>query len=115
MRYFVAFVFLVAIAAAQDQKPASCLILKHASVSSQMWVSGANWRYVAGDFPPNVKWKSNVRDGDIRKIKKLGGKVVVVGQDYTVLELESAKKECGLIEPPPSAAAPASAISPKSQ
>jgi hypothetical protein len=57
-------------------------------------VSGANWRYVAGEFPPGMKWKSNVRDRDVRKIKELGGKVVVVGQDYSIDELESAKKEC---------------------
>lgn len=40
----------------------NCLILKHASTSHQMWVSGANWQYVAGEFPPGMKWKSNVTD-----------------------------------------------------
>ncbi|MCU1298612.1 MAG: hypothetical protein JWO91_2890 [Acidobacteriaceae bacterium] len=71
-------------------KPA-CLILKHASASEQFWVSGANWRYVAGDFPKGMKWKSNVRDRDVRKIKELGGNVVIVQPNYTPSDLEQAQ------------------------
>ena len=88
-------VLFAVFASAQDQpRHPSCLIIKHASVSRQMWVSGANWQYVAGDFPAGMKWKSNVTDRTVRKVKKLGAKVVTVGQDYSVAELEAAKKEC---------------------
>lgn len=72
-----------------------CLIVKHASTSSQAFVSGANWRYVAGDFPKEMKWKSNITDRNIRKIKELGGRVVIVPTDYHAADLEDARKQCG--------------------
>jgi len=72
----------------------TCVIVKHASTSSQMWVSGANWRYVEGEFPPGEKWKSNITDRQIRKIKEKGGKVVVVPEKYTAADLEDARKQC---------------------
>lgn len=72
----------------------TCLIVRHSTTSEQFWVSGANWKYVAGDFPSTMKWKSNITDRNIRKIKSLGGKVVVVTEKYSAVDLESAKKEC---------------------
>jgi hypothetical protein len=72
----------------------TCLIVKHASTSRQVFVSGANWQYVAGEFPKGMKWKSNVTDRYIRKIKEVGGKVVIVPQDYSATDLAQAKTEC---------------------
>lgn len=74
----------------------TCLIVKHASVSRQVWVSGANWQYVAGDFPQGMKWKSNVTDRTIRKVKELGGRVITIQDKYTPSELEQAKAECSV-------------------
>lgn len=78
-------------AVAADQ---TCLIVKHASAARQAFVSGANWQYVDGDFPQGMKWKSNITDRNIRKIKELGGKVVIVNQNYSAADLEAAKKQC---------------------
>lgn len=72
----------------------TCLIIKHASVSRQVWVSGANWQYVAGDFPPGLDFHSNITDRYIRKIKKMGGRIVTVPEKYTAAELQQAKDEC---------------------
>lgn len=72
----------------------TCLIIKHASVSRQMWVSGANWQYVAGDFPQGLNFHGNITDRYIRKIKQRGGKVVTVPEKHTVADLEQAKAEC---------------------
>ena len=91
MRYVLSLLISVSSFAAGQPR---CLIVKHASVSHQVWVSGANWQYVAGEFPPDNKWKSNIRDRDIRKYKKLGWQVVIVPEKYTVAELEAAKAEC---------------------
>jgi hypothetical protein len=72
-----------------------CLIVKHATASQQVWVSGANWRYVEGDFPAGIKWKSNITDRGIRQIKERGGKVVIVPEKYSTPDLEDARKQCG--------------------
>jgi hypothetical protein len=77
----------------------ACVILKHASTSRQIFVSGANWQYVAGDFPSGLSWKSNVTDRYVRKIKEKGGKVVIVPQNYSAADLEDARKQCA--EPKP--------------
>jgi len=87
-------ILLLAIASPAFADPQSCLIVKHASTAHQFFVSGANWQYVAGDFPAGMKWKSNITDRNIRKIKRLGGKVVIVPNTYTSTDLEEAKKSC---------------------
>jgi len=75
-----------------------CLIVKAASTSHRWLVSWAPWEYVAGDFPPKMKWKSNISDGDIRKVKENGGKVVVIPANYKMEDLDDARKQCGLEE-----------------
>ena len=72
----------------------TCVIVKHASTAHQMFVSGANWQFVSGDFPAGMKWKSNIPDRTIRKIKEMGGRVVIVAQTYTSADLDAAKKRC---------------------
>ena len=88
----LAFLLIAAVAFAGDAP--TCLIVKHAGVSHQVWVSGANWQYVAGDFPKGMKWKSNITDRNIRKIKEDGGQVVIVPEKYSASDLEEAKKSC---------------------
>ncbi len=83
---------LTASGCAEDLK--NCLIIKHASVSQQFWVSGANWKYVAGEFPPGMKWKSNVTDRYVRKMKESGWKVLTVPEKYSAADLEFAQKQC---------------------
>ena len=92
MRYFVALVVLVALAYAERKQ--TCVIIRHRTVNQQLWVSGANWEYVSGDFPDEMKWKSNITDRNVRKIKELGGKVVIVNHDYTTDELKHAEENC---------------------
>lgn len=82
---------LISSAFAVDQP---CLILKHASTARQAFVSGANWQYVSGDFPASMKFKSNVTDRNVRKIKELNGKVVIVPENYSSVDLEDARKQC---------------------
>lgn len=92
LRYLGCLLLFAAPSFAGDPSP--CLIVKHASTSSQALVSGANWRYVAGDFPKGMKWKSNITDRNIRKIKEQGGRVVIVPTDYHEADLEDARKQC---------------------
>ena len=72
----------IRIAQLQAQLAASrvptCVIIRHASTARQFLVSGANWQFVEGDFPKGMKWKSNVTDRTVRKIKEMDGKVVIV-------------------------------------
>jgi hypothetical protein len=91
MRHWI-WLFLFAVPSFGTDSP--CLIVRHASTASIFWTSGANWRYVAGDFPKEMKWKSNIADRNIRKIKELGGRVVVVPTDYHETDLEDARKQC---------------------
>jgi hypothetical protein len=91
MRSFLIALFCASLATADD---APCLIVKHASTARQFFVSGANWQYVEGDFPKGMKWKSNITDRYIRKMKENGGRVVVVPQNYGAPELEQARRSC---------------------
>ena len=83
----------------RDSRRSSSDIGVHIGVACSKVIAGgtgsaANWQYVAGDFPPTMKWKSNVRDRAIRKIKQLGSRVVTVNEDYTVEELKAARQQC---------------------
>jgi hypothetical protein len=50
--------------------------------------------YVWGEFPEGMKFKSGLKDGDVRKIREKGGRVIVLPQPYTHDDLEAAKKSC---------------------
>jgi hypothetical protein len=92
---FLSILALLTVAASAADKP-TCLIVKHASTAHQAFVSGANWQYVEGDFPLGMKWKSNITDRNIRKIKENGGRVVIVPTNYNTTDLEDARKQCTL-------------------
>ena len=92
-------ILLSTLSVAQTTPPDShseppCLIVKHTSVAHQMFVRGNNWQYVAGEFPQGMKWKSNITDGLIRKVKEKGGRVVIVPTNYSATDLDHAKAEC---------------------
>lgn len=89
-----AFIFFALYGSTCYAEPQTCLIVKHASTAHQFMVSTASWQYVAGDFPKGMKWKSNIPDRDIRKIKNVGGKVVTLQPNYTADELAQAQKAC---------------------
>lgn len=106
MRIFIlAALCLSTLAIAQTHAPAKkgtdetadstpCLVIRHASAAQQFLVSGANWRYVEGDFPKGMKWKSNITDRTVRKVKELGGRVITVPNAYTPADLDDARKQC---------------------
>jgi hypothetical protein len=96
MRYLLLLLLLAVPGSASDN---SCLIVKHATTSQQAWVSGANWRYVEGDFPAGMKWKSNITDRNVRQVKEKGGKVVIVPEKYSTSDLEDARKQCAATQP----------------
>jgi hypothetical protein len=95
MRYLLLLLSLAVPGHAANQ---SCLIVKHATTSDQFWVSGANWRYVEGEFPGGMKWKSNITDRNVRQIKQKGGKVVIVPEKYSTTDLEDARKQCAVAQ-----------------
>jgi hypothetical protein len=70
-----------------------CLIMKH-SGNFSAFANNANWEYVAGDFPKGMKWKGHLTDRAVRKVKEMGGRVVVVPQKYTPEDLAQAEKTC---------------------
>ena len=98
MRRVVLILILTSTAFCAD-KP-TYLIIRHASTARQFWVSGANWQYVEGDFPKGMKWKSDVTDRTVRKVKELGGRVVTVPNAYTTADLEDARRQCKAEEAP---------------
>jgi len=49
---------------------------------------------VEGNFPKGFKFRSEIGDKHIRKIKEQGGKVVIVRADYTSAELDDARRHC---------------------
>lgn len=90
MRYLVLLLLSVSCCASDS----TCLVIKHASAARQAFISGANWQYVAGDFPKGMKWKSNVTDRYVRKVKENGGHVATVPQEYSSADLKSAFETC---------------------
>jgi hypothetical protein len=46
-----------------------------------------------------MKWKSNLTDRNIRQLKQKGGKVVIVPEKYSSIDLEDARKQCGIRQP----------------
>lgn len=92
MKPLLLILVLTAFAAAEHTP--TCLIVRHASAAHQFLVSGANWQYVEGDFPKSMRWKSNITDRTVRKVKEMGGLVVTVPTTYSTADLEDARKQC---------------------
>jgi len=106
MRYLAAILLLSTIALAEN--PSHCLIVSQPNAFGWTYNSTRRMHYVAGDFPTGMKWKSNLSDSDIRKIREAGTEVVIVPPKYTAADVEEAKKTCANPphSPPPSAETP---------
>jgi hypothetical protein len=76
-------------------KPAPCLILAQPHVWGWTYQSTRRMRYVAGDFPASVKWKSNLSDKDVREVQAAGGRIAIIPEKYTAADVETAKTSCG--------------------
>lgn len=50
--------------------------------------------YLAGDYPEGFPFKASIRDKEVDKIKKKGGRVIVLDPHYTREDLEKAKQSC---------------------
>jgi len=50
--------------------------------------------YLAGEYPPGIPFRSQVRDKDVDKIRAKGGRVIILDTKYTHDDLEKAKKQC---------------------
>lgn len=96
MRSLLIAVMLLAIPAMAQEKVSDkasrepCLIVKHASGFSA-FENNANWEYVAGDFPKDMKWKGHLTDRNIRQIKAKGWPVQILGANE---EVAQAQKRC---------------------
>lgn len=74
--------------------PAStCVILKRAS-SAVHAIQGIEFFYVEGQYPPGFNFMTNLRGRHVRKLVKLGGRMVIVEDGYTLVDLENARKQC---------------------
>jgi hypothetical protein len=52
-----------------------------------------------------MKWKSNVTDRTVRKVKALGGRVITIPTSYAPADLEDARKQCEAEPIPPQSSA----------
>lgn len=50
--------------------------------------------YLAGDFPPGMPFRSQIKDKMVDKIKERGGRVIILDSHYTREDLENAKQDC---------------------
>ena len=58
------------------------------------WTTPPPFEYVEGDFPKGFKFRTEIRDKHVRKIKELGGKIVIIKTDYTPADLLDARNRC---------------------
>lgn len=101
--------FLALGAVGQVNKPEaspapSCVIVKHHVHKFGENMSRLHphrpFDYVEGAYPPGFKWRSELSDGDVREPQKKGGKIVILNSDYTLADLEDARKQCKVTAPP---------------
>jgi hypothetical protein len=79
----------------------SCVILatNEPATGSAAWTRAGYLQqftltYLAGDFPEGFPFKASIRDKEVDKIKKNGGRVIVLDPHYTREDLEKAKQKC---------------------
>lgn len=84
-----------------QQRP--CVILKRMGpadeVTSHMYafgLRGKQFQYVEGELPQGVKFHGRLTDNDVRNIQKAGAPVQILEAHYTDIELQQARKECGI-------------------
>jgi hypothetical protein len=94
--------FLASCAAGQASKPdapaQSCVIVKRHAYKFGENMSRLHphrpFDYVAGDYPPGFKSRSELSDGDMRELQKKGGRIAILNSDYAPADLEEARKQC---------------------
>src|SRR5262245_58537053 len=76
----------------------SCVIVKRhrarGADAITRWTTPAPFDYVEGDYPPGEKFRHELKDKHVQKIQQKGGKVVVLKEDYSLAELDDARKAC---------------------
>jgi hypothetical protein len=96
MKRLLAVLLLSSFAYGQDSK--SCVIVrthqKKASEALFRWTQPKPFDYVEGQYPKNAKFHYEIGDKTIRQIQASGGKVVIMKADYSMPELEDARKQC---------------------
>jgi hypothetical protein len=50
--------------------------------------------YLAGEYPPGIPFRSQIKDKDVDKIRAKGGRVLILDTKYTHDDLENAKAAC---------------------
>ncbi|MGO9647610.1 MAG: hypothetical protein ACLPOO_06115 [Terriglobales bacterium] len=110
MRYLV-WLFLVAVPSFSTDSP--CVILAPVEPPQGMatWSQvGRQQRhamiYLAGEYPPGIPFRSQIKDKDVDKIRSKGGRVLILDSHYTHDDLEKARKQCGISVAEPSPGVP---------
>jgi hypothetical protein len=76
---------------ADDTKAApTCLVVSRTG----NWLKGETYQFQAGEFPPGVKFRVELRNRHIREIHRKGGRIIFLNKDYTYRDLEEATKAC---------------------
>lgn len=80
----------------------SCLIVnqhRHSFGENAMrWTPAKPYNWVEGEFPKSVKFNHELGNKQIQQVQNAGGKVVVMKQDFSQLDLEDARKQCSLFQ-----------------
>jgi hypothetical protein len=71
----------------------TCVILKRAANSLHIW-EGIEYQYVEGSYPPGFNFNTNLREKHVRKLVKLGGRMVILQAIYSAADLDAARKQC---------------------
>jgi len=78
--------------------PAPCVIVKRHvhkfGENASRFHPHRPFDYVEGDYPEGFKWRSELSDGDVRELQKMGGRMIVLRSDYELADLEDARKQC---------------------
>jgi hypothetical protein len=98
MRHWIWMFLLVASCFAADS---TCVILAPVEPPQGMatWSQAGRQQrhamlYLAGEYPPGIPFRSQIKDKDVDKIRAKGGRVLILNTKYTHDDLENAKAEC---------------------
>lgn len=77
----------------RKDKP-TCLVVSRTG----NWLKGETYQYQAGEFPPGVKFRVELRNRHLREVYKKGGRIIILAKEYSFQDLQEAKKSCGTDE-----------------
>jgi hypothetical protein len=78
----------------------TCVILKRSTGAVHAW-QGIEFYYVEGSYPPGFNFMTNLRGRHVRRLVKMGGRMVIVEPNYTGADLEAARRQCAAPAAPP--------------